>query len=66
VPVKLTEFWSRLNDALGQSYASSWANDFVVAGLDGRTVEQALAAGVPTKAVWLAVHAELGLPATLR
>ncbi|TAK69408.1 MAG: DUF3046 domain-containing protein [Actinomycetota bacterium] len=61
--MRLTEFWARLEAALGPSYARSWAHDHVVAALGGRTVDEALDAGVEAKAVWRAVHAELGLPA---
>ena len=64
--VRVTDFWSRLERELGASYARSWARDYVVAGLGGRTVDDAIAAGVDTKVVWLAVHAELGLPASAR
>lgn len=49
--------------ALPPGYARSWAHDQVLAELDGRTVEQALAQGEDTQAVWRAVHASLALPA---
>ncbi|GAA2357656.1 DUF3046 domain-containing protein [Nonomuraea africana] len=39
----------------GDPYAESWARDFVIAPLGGRTVEQALAEGVSAKEVWRAV-----------
>ncbi|MDI6911148.1 DUF3046 domain-containing protein [Nocardioides sp.] len=61
-----TEFWSRMDDALGPAYARSWAEMYVLAELDGRTASQALAAGVPPKRVWGAVWAALGLPASKR
>ena len=64
--MKHTEFWSRMTDALGPSYARSWASMYVLAELDGRTVDEALAAGVPPKEVWRAVWAALGLPARER
>ncbi len=51
---------------LGEGYAESWAHDTHIAGLDGRTVDQALAAGEPAKDVWRAVVVVLGLPATER
>jgi hypothetical protein len=57
-----TEFWDRLNRALGQAYAGSWASQYVLAELGGRTVEEALAAGVPPKEVWRAVGRALDLP----
>lgn len=49
-------------DQLGPTYAPTWACYTVLAELDGRTVEQALADGEPAKDVWRAVHAHLGLP----
>lgn len=61
-----TEFWTRMDEALGTAYARSWASMFVLTDLDGRTVEEALAAGVPPKQVWRAVWAVLGLPARER
>ena len=64
--MRLTEFWSRMEDALGGAYAGVWATQHVMAELGGRTVEQALAAGDSPKHVWRAVHATLGLPANLR
>jgi hypothetical protein len=39
---------------------------YVLADLGGRTVEEALAAGVPPKQVWRAVWAALELPARER
>jgi hypothetical protein len=64
--VKHTEFWVRMEEALGPAYARSWASMFVLADLGGRTVDEALAAGVPPKEVWRAVWAVLGLPARER
>jgi hypothetical protein len=58
-----TEFWARMEEALGPSYARHWAGYHVIGELGGRTAEEALAAGVPPKEVWRAVWAALGLPA---
>jgi len=60
--MKHTEFWNRMDAALGPAYARSWASMFVITDLDGRTVDEALAAGVPPKEIWRAVWAVLGLP----
>lgn len=59
--MKHTEFWSRMEDALGPQYARSWASTYVLAALGGRTVDEALAAGESPKEVWRAVWAALGL-----
>jgi hypothetical protein len=64
--VRHTEFWARMEQTLGPAYARSWASMYVIAELGGRTVDEALAAGVPPKEVWRAVWATLGLPARER
>jgi hypothetical protein len=51
---------------LGDGYAQVWSQQQVLADLDGRTVEQALASGEPPKRVWRAVWAVLELPASER
>jgi hypothetical protein len=51
---------------LGGAYARVWAQQQVLASLDGRTVEEALAAGEPPRRVWRAVWQSLGLPAADR
>ena len=61
-----TEFWARMEHALGAAYATSWAKQFVMADLDERTAHEALDAGVPPKQVWAAVWRALDLPASER
>jgi hypothetical protein len=51
-----------MDQALGPAYARSWAEQQVLAELDGRTVAEALAAGETPKRVWRAVWAALDLP----
>ena len=41
-----TEFWARMEAALGAGYARHWASQTVIGELDGRTPVEALAAGV--------------------
>ncbi|MDH2425153.1 DUF3046 domain-containing protein [Sphaerisporangium sp. TRM90804] len=53
--MRLTDFWNRMNRHFGERYAQSWARDYVIAGLGGRTVTQALDEGVAAKEVWRAV-----------
>lgn len=57
-----TELWSRLDRHLGRAYSGAWAEQVVLAALGGRTVVEALAAGVPTVRVWRAVWEALELP----
>jgi hypothetical protein len=64
--VRHTEFWARMEQALGSSYARTWSREHVLAELDGRTVTQALDQGESPKHVWHAVWRALGLPASER
>lgn len=57
-----TEFWDRMEAALGPDYARHWADSFVLAELGGHTAAQALRAGMPPKQVWAAVWRALELP----
>ncbi len=57
-----TELWARLERVLGPGYYEHWAGQFAITELQSRTVREALAAGVPPKQVWEAVHRVLELP----
>jgi hypothetical protein len=50
----------------GVTYADSFARDFVIAELGGRTVVEALEQGVDTAEVWRAVCRAVDVPAKLR
>jgi hypothetical protein len=63
--VRLTEFWRRMQERFGATYAASLASDYRLPTL-GSTVDEALAAGVEAKDVWRAVCAEFEMPASLR
>lgn len=64
--MKHSEFWVRMDQHLGDSYARSWADSQVIGGLGGKTVDEALAEGESPKTVWRAVHAALHLPPSAR
>lgn len=51
---------------LGPDYVRSWAGSQVMADLGGRTVLEALDAGIEAKAVWRACWAFLELPDSQR
>lgn len=61
-----TEFWERMRANLGSAYAPVWASQHSLAKLGGRTVEEALAAGIDCKTIWRAVWGALELPARER
>jgi hypothetical protein len=64
--VRHTEFWARMEAALGAGYAHFWASKTVLAELDGQTPAEALDAGESPKAVWAAVWRALELPSVDR
>ncbi|CAM3240791.1 DUF3046 domain-containing protein [Nocardioides dubius] len=57
-----TEFWSRMDAALGHGYARTWAEQHTLTELGSRTALEALDAGTAPKVVWEAVWENLGLP----
>ena len=60
--VRLTAFWDKMRAQFGDAYAASVAKDCVLAGVDGRTVDQALADGIEPKTVWRAVCEAFEIP----
>lgn len=64
--MRLTDFWNRMHRHFGEVYAESWARDYVLAELGGRTVEQALAEGESAKTVWRAVCRTVDVDPRLR
>jgi len=60
--MRLTDFWQRMGDHFGEAYASSFASDYVLAELGGRTVRQALDEGWEAKDVWRGVCASVDVP----
>lgn len=59
--VRLTEFWSRMEQRFGADYARSVSADFRLSTL-GATVDEALARGDEAKVIWRAVCVELDVP----
>ena len=64
--MRLTAFWERMRAQFGDEYAESVAKDHVLSGLDGRTVNQALADGTEAKIVWRAVCETFDVPESRR
>jgi hypothetical protein len=63
--VRLTEFWGRMDERFGATYARSVAADYRLP-LMGATVDEALARGEEARDVWRAVCAEFDVPSHLR
>jgi hypothetical protein len=64
--VRLTEFWRLMTEQFGPSYVDSFARDYVMTQLGGRTVYQALADGESAKDVWHAVCVAVEVPESRR
>ncbi len=55
-----------MREEFGAGYAGSLAHDHTFGSLGGRTVEQALAHGIPPREVWLAVCDAFDVPPNRR
>ncbi|WP_326687599.1 MULTISPECIES: DUF3046 domain-containing protein [unclassified Streptomyces] len=64
--MRLTVFWERMADHFGEAYADSFARDYVMSELGGRTVHEAFVAGWEAKEVWRVVCAVMDVPAHKR
>jgi hypothetical protein len=60
--VKSSEFRLLMSEEFGEAYAATLAREHVVSALGERTAEQALAAGLDPREVWLALAADLQVP----
>ena len=58
----MSEFWDLVDGEFGRTYSRTLVRDHVLARLENRTAEQALAAGVPPREVWLALCQDLDVP----
>lgn len=60
--MRLSRFWTLLNDEFGEAYAGTLARDHVIGALGNRTVLQALEDGEQPREVWLALCDDMGVP----
>jgi len=64
--MRITAFRKRLTDEFGEVRADTLARDHVFSALGGRTVDQALDAGLPTKEIWRAICDTFEVPVERR
>ena len=62
----MTHFRQRMDEEFGSVRAAALARDHVFGELGGRTVDQALEAGIETKRVWAAVCEAFEVPPVRR
>lgn len=64
--MRITVFRRLMADEFGATRAEMLAKDHVLGGLGGRTVEEALEAGMPAKEIWAQVCTEFEVPVERR
>jgi hypothetical protein len=62
LPVRVSRFWTLVEDEFGAAYAHSLSRSHVMSALGGRTAVEALEAGIPPRDVWLALCADMDVP----
>jgi hypothetical protein len=65
-PVRLSEFRVAVTDEFGAEYGRVLTSDLVLGAVGGRTADQAIAAGVDAREVWLALCDATDVPANRR
>ncbi|MBT2514244.1 DUF3046 domain-containing protein [Arthrobacter sp. ISL-30] len=53
--MRISDFWRLMDDEFGTGYSRVLSSSLVLAGVRGRTADEALAAGVNPRDVWLAI-----------
>ena len=53
--MRVSRFWTLVEDEFGAAYAHSLAGSTHIAALGGRTAVDALEAGIPPRDVWIAL-----------
>jgi hypothetical protein len=60
--VRLSEFWIAVADEFGAEYGRVLTHDLVLGDIGGLTAEQAIAKGVATREIWLALCRATDVP----
>ncbi len=60
--MRLSVFWSLMDDEFGPAYSRTLARDHALLALGDRTADQALEAGVPARDVWEALCDAMDVP----
>ncbi|MET3809802.1 DUF3046 domain-containing protein [Arthrobacter sp. UYEF3] len=64
--MRISDFWRLMDDEFGAGYSRVLSSSLVLAGVGGRTADQALSAGVPPRQVWAALCDVQDVPAERR
>ena len=60
--MRLSEFWQAVAEEFGPEYGRALTRDLVLDGLGDRTAEQAVAVGLPSRDIWLALCLAMDVP----
>ncbi len=60
--MRLSQFWSLMDDEFGAPYAASLARDHSLGSLGSRTAVEAIEAGVSPREIWLALCDDMDVP----
>ena len=60
--MRLSEFWLAVSDEFGDAYGRVLTRDLVLGDIGGLTAEQAIAKGVNTREIWLALCRATDVP----
>lgn len=61
--MRMSDFWHLMEDEFGAAYAHSLARDHVLGALGNRTPLEALESGTKPREAWLALCADMDVPA---
>lgn len=64
--MRKSEFTLAMSDEFGEAYGRVIAHDLVLEALGSRTAEQAIAAGLPMREIWLAICDAQDVPVNRR
>lgn len=60
--MRLSEFWDLMEQEFGAGYAGVVARTQSLGSLQGRTVDEAMADGLPVRRIWEAVARDMDVP----
>lgn len=64
--MRVSEFWQAVADEFGEGYGRTVTRDLVLGALGDRTAVQAIAAGIDTKEIWVALCSATDVPPNRR
>jgi hypothetical protein len=60
--MRLSEFWLAVADEFGDAYGRILTRDLVLGDVGGMTADEAIAAGVSVRDIWLALCSAMDVP----